>query len=97
MAAHRDCVLVLILCHVGNTIERMETVTLKMDRRHIQMLKDRAAASGRSTAAVVRELIERHLGPRKRLSLHDRAKDVCGSVSGARDASTRPLKGYGRD
>ena len=74
----------------------METVTLKLDRRHIQRLKDRAEATGRSRAAVVRDLIDRHLG-RKKPSLHDQAKDLCGSVSGARDASSRKLKGYGRD
>ncbi len=74
----------------------METVTLKLDRRHIQRLKDRAEATGRSRAAVVRDLIDRHLG-RRRPSLHDQAKDLCGSVSGARDASTRRFTGYGRD
>ena len=75
----------------------METVTLKMDRRQLQMLKDQAEASGRSQAAVVRDLIDRHLGRKKRRSLHDQAKDLCGSVAGAKDASTRTLKGYGRD
>jgi len=74
----------------------METVTFKLDRRHIQRLKDRADATGRSQAAVLRDLIDRHLGSRQR-SLHDRAKDLCGSVSLARDTSTRRLKGYGRD
>ena len=74
----------------------METVTLKLDRRHIQRLKDHADATGRSQAAVVRDLIDRHLGRRK-ASLHDRASDLCGSVSGARDASTRRPRGYGRD
>ena len=75
----------------------METVTLKLDRRHIEMLKQHAEASGRSQAAVVRDLIERHLGRKRRLSLHDHAKDLCGSVSLSKDASTRRLKGYGRD
>ena len=75
----------------------METVTLKMDHRHIDMLKEQAEATGRSKAAVVRDLIDRHLGRRTRRSLHDQAKDLCGSVSGARDASTRTLTGYGRD
>jgi hypothetical protein len=74
----------------------METVTLKLDRRHIQRLKDHAESTGRSQAAVVRDLIDRHLG-RKKPSLHDQAKDLCGSVSGAKDTSVRPLKGYGRD
>ena len=75
----------------------METVTLRLDRRHIQRLKDRAEATGRSQAAVVRDLIDCHLGRRRRPSLHDQAKDLCGSVSGARDMSTRRLTGYGRD
>jgi hypothetical protein len=74
----------------------METVTLKLDRRHIQRLKDRAEATGRSQAAIVRDLIDRHLGPKKP-SLHDRARDLCGSVPGRRDASTRALTGYGRE
>ena len=75
----------------------METVTFKMDRQHIQRLKDHAKASGRSQGAVVRDLIDRHLGPRKRQSLHEQANDLCGSVAGSKDASVRPLKGYGRD
>jgi predicted transcriptional regulator len=74
----------------------METVTLKLDHRHVQKLKDYARATGRSRAAVVRDLIDRHLGGTKP-SLHDQAKDLCGSVAGARDMSTRRLKGYGRD
>ena len=75
----------------------METVTFKMDRRHIQRLKDHAKASGRSQAAVVRDLIEQHLEPGQRQSLHDRANDLCGSVSASKDTSVRRLKGYGRN
>jgi hypothetical protein len=76
----------------------METVTLKLDRRHVDLLRKRARASGRSQGAVVRDLIEQHLGKRhQHLSLHDRAQDLCGSVSGPRDLSTRRLTGYGRD
>ena len=86
----------LLLWHIGITLEGMETVTLKLDRRHIQRLKDQAAASGRSQAAVVRDLIDRHLTGGKR-SLHDQAKDLCGSIGGAKNLSTRSLKGYGRD
>jgi hypothetical protein len=74
----------------------METITLKLDGHHIQRLKDHAKATGRSQGAVVRDLIEKHLGDRK-VSLHDRARDLCGSVSVARNASTRRLTGYGRD
>jgi len=75
----------------------METVTLKMDQLHIQLLKDSAATRGCSQAAVMRDLIDQHLARKTRPSLHDQAKDVCGSVAGAKDLSTRKLKGYGRD
>jgi hypothetical protein len=75
----------------------METVTLKMERKHIALLKERAKTLGRSRAAVVRDLIDEHLAKKKRQSLHELAKDFCGSVSGPRDMSTRKLTGYGRD
>ncbi len=75
----------------------METITLKMERSQIALLKERAKTLGRSRAAVVRDLIDEHLARKKRPSLHDLAKDLCGSVRGAKDLSTRPLTGYGRD
>ena len=75
----------------------METVTLKMDKRHITLLKQEAKALGRSQAAVVRDLIDQHLAQKKRPSLYDLTKDLCGSVRGPKDLSTRPLTGYGRD
>jgi hypothetical protein len=75
----------------------METVTLKLDRKHIKLLSEQAKAIGHSRAAVVRDLIDQHLGKKSRPSLHDLAKDLCGSVSGPPDMSTRKLKGYGRD
>jgi len=75
----------------------METVTLKMDRQHIAVLRQRAKALGRSQGAIVRDLIEQHLAPQKRPSLYDRAKDLCGSAREPKDLSVRPLKGYRRD
>jgi len=75
----------------------METVTLKMDRKHIALLRKQAKVLGRSQAAVVRDLIQQHLAPKKSLSLYERAKDLCGSLHGPIDLSTRPLTGYGRD
>ena len=75
----------------------METVTFKMDRKHIALLKERAKALGRSQAAIVRDLIDEHLAQKKRPSLHDLAKGFCGSLSGPKDMSTRKLTGYGRD
>ena len=75
----------------------METVTLRMDKKHIALLQQRAKALGCSQAAVVRDLIDAHLAQKKRPSLYERAKDLCGSVRGPKDLSTRPLTGYGRD
>jgi len=75
----------------------METVSFKMDHKHVALLRQRAKALGRSQAAIVRDLIEDHLGQKKRPSLYERAKDLCGSVRGPKDLSTRPLTGYGRD
>lgn len=76
----------------------METVTIKMERRHIALLKERAKALGRSQAAIIRDLIDEHLAETKRRpSLHDLAKDYCGSLSGPANMSTRKLTGYGRD
>jgi Ribbon-helix-helix protein, copG family len=75
----------------------METVTLKLDRKQIALLKERARVLGRSQAAIVRDLIDEHLAPKKHASLLERAGELCGSVRGAKDLSTRPLTGYGRD
>jgi hypothetical protein len=72
-------------------------MTLKLGRRHLQLVRERARASGRSQAAVLRELIEQHLAPGSRPSLHDQAQDLCGSISAVPDTSTRRLTGYGRD
>ena len=77
-------------------MELMETVTFKLTRRQIERLKKRAVATGRSQGAVVRDLIDRHL-ERGQPSLHERASDLCGSISGRRDLSTRRMTGYGRD
>jgi hypothetical protein len=70
----------------------VKTVALKMDSKQIALLKERAKLLGCSKGAVVRDLIDRHLAPKKRLSLYQRAKDLCGSVSGPNDLSTRSLK-----
>jgi hypothetical protein len=68
-----------------------------MDKRQIKLLRERAKVLRRSQAAIVRELIDEHLGSKKQVSLHDLAMEFCGSISGPRDMSTRKLAGYGRD
>jgi hypothetical protein len=40
---------------------------------------------------------DRRPSRKPRLSLYDLTKDLCGSVSGPADLSTRKLTGYGRD
>ena len=75
----------------------MHTVSFKMDQRQLRLLKGRARARGCSEAAVIRELIETHLSPKGRPSLHERAEDLCGCFSGPKDLSSRKPKGYGRD
>jgi len=74
----------------------METVTLKMECRQIQLLKELARTRGCSQAAVMRDLIEQQLARKARRSLHEQAKDFCGCFSGPKDLSTRKLKDYGR-
>lgn len=72
-------------------------MTLKLDRRQLLLLRSHAEIRGCSQAAVVRELIDRHLGRPERPSLHDRSRDLCGTLRGTRGLSTRTLTGYGRD
>jgi hypothetical protein len=78
----------------------METVTLKLERKQIALLRDQAKALKQSRAAIMRDLIDTHLDPKsrhRRPSLYHSTKDLCGSVRGPKDLSTRPLTGYGRD
>jgi hypothetical protein len=64
----------------------METVTIRLEREHLALLKRRAKSIKRSLAALIRELIERDLSS-KHLSLYDRAKDLCGCIRGSRGLS----------
>jgi hypothetical protein len=77
----------------------MKTFTFRVDNQLCLWLAQEAKRPGRSKSEVVREaLVEQRTG-RKSLSVHDRMKDVCGSIKGApRDlsANTRKyLKGFG--
>jgi len=73
----------------------VEKVTFKMERKQIALLKERAKALGRSQAAIMRDLIDEHLSKKEQPSLYDLTKDLCGSVRGPKDLSTRRLTGYG--
>jgi hypothetical protein len=62
--------------------------------------KDKADAKERSDDAIEPKEHAKMEGIatyKKRPSLHDLAKDFCGSVRGPGDFSTRSLTGYGRD
>jgi hypothetical protein len=59
--------------------------------------KDKTDAKERADDAIEPKEHAKHLTPKKRPSLYERAKDLCGSVSGPADMSTRKLTGYGRD
>jgi hypothetical protein len=72
----------------------MESFTLKTSRNQVALLNKHAKALGCSKAAVVRDLIDKHLSKEKRPSLYQLAKDLCGSVRGPKNLSTRPLIGY---
>ncbi len=74
----------------------MQTLSFKLDRRHVHRLAELARARRCSKAQVVRELIEQQLHEKGR-SLHEQAKDLCGCFSGPGNLSTRKLTGYGRD
>ena len=75
----------------------MVTFTLRLETRQVALLKERAKGLNCSQAAIVRNLIDAHLANKKRLSLYDLTKDLCGSVRGPKDLSTWSLVGYGRD
>ena len=76
----------------------MNGLTIKLDAGQMDCLKRQAKTRGCSQALIVRDLIERQRGAATRkTSLHDRMRDLCGSLNGSPNLSTRNLKGYGRD
>jgi len=60
-------------------------------------LKRQARTRGCSQALVVRDLIERARRAARKTLLQHRMRDLCGSLNGSPDLSTRKLAGYGRD
>jgi len=71
-------------------------LTIKLDSGQIGWLRSQAKARGCSKGAIVRDLIEQRR-TRANKCLHERMADLCGSLEGSKDLSTRKLKGYGRD
>jgi hypothetical protein len=73
----------------------MTTLTIKLAPPQEAWLKQQAKALKRSKGSIIRDLITRQqVGSDS--SLGRTLADLCGCVSGSKDLSTRPLKGYGR-
>ena len=49
-----------------------------------------------SKALIVRDLIDQKRAAKGK-SLHEQMQDLCGTLKGSKDLSTRKLKRYGRD
>ncbi len=77
----------------------MKTLTLRIDEALDRWLTEEAGRLGRTKSELVRQALLRQRDGKKPLSLHDRLKDVCGSIKGApRDLSAnleKYLKGFG--
>ena len=76
----------------------MKTLTLRIQESLDQWLAQEAKRLGRTKSDIAREALLRASNGRRKLSLHDRMKDVCGIIKGPRDLSTNPkyLKGLGQ-
>jgi hypothetical protein len=85
----------LPVCHSGVTYAPMRTLTVKLEADQDLWLEQQARALKRSKGGIIRELIsERQMT--KRGSIGHVLRDLCGSLAGSKDLSTRPLTGYGR-
>lgn len=79
----------------------MSTVTIQLPDVLKARLESEARRLGSNPSRIVRDALQARLAPQRKangLSLYDRSKDLCGSVTGGpRDlaSSTRHLKGYG--
>jgi hypothetical protein len=75
----------------------MKTLTLRIHDSLDQWLTQEARRLRRTKSQVVRDALIRANKGRKRISLHDRLKGVCGIVKGPPDLSTNPkyLEGFG--
>ena len=72
----------------------MTTLTIKIEPEQEAWLERQAKVLKRSKGGIIRDLIQREQ-VRPEGSLGEALADLCGCLSGARDLSTRRLKGYG--
>ena len=69
---------------------------MKLEAQLAAWLEAQARSLRRSKGSIVRELIEERQQGTNGRTLGQRLHDLCGSLEGSRDLSTRSLKGYGR-
>ena len=78
----------------------MKTLTVKIDESLHRWLDREAKRLGRTKSEIARQALLEQRNGEKRLSLHDRMKDVCGIIKGGpRDLATNPkyMEGFGED
>ena len=73
----------------------MTTLTIKLEWEQEAWLEQQARVLRRSKGGIIRDLIKRQQ-VRPEGSVGEALADLCGCLSGSKDLSTRPLKGYGR-
>jgi hypothetical protein len=77
---------------------RQNPVVRNRDDAGVDLLSDKEQFGGvKKVPAKVNQKPKKRSSHKRRLSLYELSKDLCGSVSGPPDMSTRPLTGYGRD
>src|SRR2546425_1043609 len=73
----------------------VKSLTIKLGEGAYARLESQAKASKRSKGSLIRELLAQQTNGRQE-SLGEALADLCGCLKGAKDLSTRGLKGYGR-
>lgn len=83
------------LCQQGVIRTVVKTLTIKLEPHQEEWLSRQSRALKRSKGSLLRELIDERQGA-KSDGVGPLLRDLCGSLEGSRDLSTRSLKGYGR-
>ena len=73
----------------------VKSLTIKLGEGVYAWLEAQAKASKRSKGSLIREYLAQQTNGQQE-SLGEALADLCGCLKGARDLSTRGLKGYGR-
>jgi hypothetical protein len=69
----------------------VKTLTLRIDDSSHRWLTNEAKRLGRTKSQIARQALLQQQNSKKRISLHDRMKEVCGVIkNGPRDLATNP-------